>query len=88
MAEPPERKGRSEQLHQLRNEMLVHRYYYHVKIGGKQYAKTLEILQQELFISERTIVNTVSECSAMLRELNEKKPTLKYFNDKYPFFKW
>lgn len=85
----PERKGRSEALHNKRVELLIHRYYYYIKIVGKQYAATLETLEQdEMFLSQRTIINTVQENSKLLRELRDAKPVLKYFKNKYPFMVW
>lgn len=83
-----ERRGRSEHFHNLRNELLIHRYYYLVKIQGRQYQATLEQLERELFIAQATIINNVSEERTLLRELNAQKPDISYFKKKYPWIVW
>lgn len=88
LPEPKERKGRSEELHTERNVLLIHRYYYLVKLKGRNYHDTLSILQLEFFISQRTITNTVDEFTALLKELNATKPELHYFKAKYPHLIW
>lgn len=87
-AEKPERRGRSEILHSKRNHLLIHRYYYHIKIEGKQYAKTLQDLEDELFIAQRTIIDTVAANRDLLKELNTIKPAVGYFRKKYPYMVW
>lgn len=89
--EPPAkaaRRGRSEMLHAKRNELLIHRYYYHIKIKNSQYLNTLSTLEDELFISQRTIVDTVALNVAILKELNVGKPDAGYFKKKYPHLVW
>lgn len=84
-----ERKGRSEFLKQKQNELIICRYYFHIKIMGRQYEATLEILeQQEIYLSQRTIINILNENSTLLRNLHNTKPDLKYFRNKYPHFVW
>lgn len=90
--EPPvkvvQRRGRSEELHQERNELLIHRYYYFIKVLRMQYADALQKLRVQLFIEERTIIDAVQQNRVMLKKLHEEKPTAKYFRDKYPFMNW
>lgn len=83
-----ERRGRSEQFHTRRNELLIHRYYYLVKIQGRQYQATLEQLEQELFIAQATIINNVSEERTLLKALNAQKPDVSFFKKKYPWIVW
>ena len=84
-----ERKGRNELLHTKRNELLIHRYYFYTRVAGRQYGHALNIMEQEeFFISERTIINTVMANSELLTELNSRRPDKKFFKDKYPFMNW
>lgn len=84
----PERKGRSEVLMAKQTELLICRYYYYIKIQRKQYLDTLALLEDEIFFSQRTITNKISEHSTLLRELNSTKPDVKWFRNKYPFIVW
>jgi len=84
----PERKGRSEALKLRQNEMIVCRYYFHVKIQGRQYEKALETLESEIFLSQRTIIDIINKNSLKLKELQQLKPNVKYFRAKYPFLNW
>lgn len=92
--EPPpvvvvaERKGRSEVLLNKRNELLICRYYYHARIMGLQYAVSLRKLEGEMYIAERTIINTLEQNRDILKALIATKPTVKYFRDKFPAFQW
>lgn len=83
-----ERKGRSEMLILKRNELLICRYYYHVKIAGKKYPAALSALEAELFISTRTITDLLQEQSLLLKKLNEQKPSVKDFQERFPSYNW
>lgn len=84
----PERKGRSEVLKSKQNELIVARYYFYVKIQGRQYEATLDILQAEIFLSTFTIIDIIKKNAHQLRLLKTAKPDLKYFRTKYPFMCW
>jgi hypothetical protein len=84
---PPERRGRSEALVLKRNELLMHRHWYYIKIMGRQYPVTLQLLEDEFFLTQRTIVD-IFQRNTLLKELNTAKPGVKYFKDKYPFMIW
>src|SRR6476620_11999031 len=84
----PERKGLSEALKQRQNEMIVCRYYFHIKIQGRQYEKALETLEGEIFLSQRTLIDIINKNSLKLKELHQLKPNIKYFRAKYPFLNW
>ena len=85
---PVARKGRSEQLVAQRNELLTHRYYYFTKVARMQYGDAINILKQQFFLEERTIVFAIQQNSALLYKLHHEKPAVKYLSDKYPFLKW
>lgn len=84
----PEKKGRSEVLVNKRNELLVCRYYYHIKIMGKQYVPTLKILEEEIFLTQRTITDALQKQQPLLKEMQATKPDVKYFRNKYPWMVW
>ena len=84
----PERKGRSPILLKKQNEKLIHRYYYYIKITRKQYQDTLTILEDEFTLSQRTIINIISQEHQSLRTLNTNKPDTNFFKRKYPYFVW
>lgn len=84
----PERRGRSESLNRKRNELLIHRYYYYIKIEGKQYIATLDNLENELMLAQQTIVNNVANNRELLKELNAAKPGKAFFKKKYPWLVW
>lgn len=82
------RKGRNDVLVQKRNDCLIHRYYFLVKLEGRQYLAALEQLENEFYISQRTITDIISEESAKLRQLHANKPEAKYFKSIYPHLTW
>lgn len=82
------RKGRREDLKLKQNEMIICRYYYHIKLRCEQYEKALEILEGEVYLAKRTIINIVNENCHQLKTLQQLKPELKYFRTKYPFMSW
>lgn len=88
LAAPPERKGRSEELINRRNELLICRYYYYVKMKGRQYEPALSALETELFISQRTIIDTVQRNAELLKQLFTTRPEISYFRTKYPWLTW
>lgn len=83
-----ERKGRSEALILKRNELLICRYYYCVKILNLQYHVAIIKLENEFFISQRTIIDMISKNDGILKTFLITKPTVKYFRDRYPFMAW
>ena len=84
----PERKGRSEVLKLKQNELIICRYFYHVKINGVKYPQALAILQDEVYLAPRTIIEIISKENAHLKMLQQAKPDVKYFQKKFPHFNW
>lgn len=83
-----EKKGRSKLHHHNRNIFLAHRYYYHAKIRGNNYHSTLQNLEDETFLCQRTITDAIDDVRFVLTELNALKPDVNYFKRKYPYFVW
>lgn len=84
----PERKGRSEDLLNKRNELLVCRHYYYTRIMELQYQRTLEKLENELYLSQRTIIDIINNNHKLLSSINSQKPAAKYFRTRFPFMVW
>jgi len=82
------RRGRSEALKTAQNELIICRYYYFVKIKEKQYEKALEQLEQEIYLSQFTIIKIISRESAHLKMLQQAKPDIRYFEKKYGWINW
>lgn len=88
VAAVPDRRGRSEELHRKRNELLVSRHYYYTRIAELQYERTLKKLESEFFIAQFTIVKLIAANHDLLKKINADKPPLKYFRTKFPFLVW
>lgn len=89
IAPKAERRGRSEILVERRNELLLHRHFYYYKIKRVQYHIGLQALEQEFFLTERTIVDIVQNDNSILKNLKAINPDdAKYFKRKYPFMSW
>lgn len=82
------RSGRSEHLHKLRNECLVHRYYFYFKFTDKRYEAILEILKSEFFIETFTIQDRLNEGYDVLASLRTEAPGKAYFAKKWPHLVW
>lgn len=83
------RQGRSEELHNRRNEMLADRYYYYGKFTDKRYESILDTLRDEFCIEKFTIQERIHECYDQLTELKQKTDlTTKYFKEKWPHLVW
>lgn len=85
---PREGRGRSETLIKKRNEYLVCRYFYYAKVRRLQYFDALELLEQDVFICQRTIQNILQDNNDILKELSKLKPKIKYFKERFPNSVW
>ncbi len=83
-----EKRGRSEALIVKRNELLICRYYYYMKIERLQYLDALVLLEKEFFLCIRTIQNILMDNSGVLKELSKLKPKIKYFKERFPNIVW
>jgi hypothetical protein len=82
------RKGRSPELHALRNECLVDRYYYYGKFSDKRYTIIIETLSHEFFISPITIPELLSKNYSKIDKLKKQLPAKTYFVKKWPHLRW
>ena len=81
-------KGRNHLLVTKRNECLVARYYYYAGKKSKCYEEILRTLVAEFFLSPSTISFIVMEHMEQLQALKNKRPSLYYFQNRWPHLKW
>lgn len=83
------KRGRDEDLFNKQTQFLILRYYYYIKIQQVPYRNSMEYLENELFISQRTIVNRLFRAHSQFQEIFHKmKPTLKQLKEIYPHINW
>ncbi len=82
------RQGRSDRLHNRRNECLVDRYYFYGKFTDKRYESILNTLEEEFFIEEITIQKRITENFELLEKLKAEVPQKEYFRKKWPHLVW
>ena len=82
------RQGRSQQLHDLRNECLIDRYFFYLKFTDKRYDAILEKLKQEFFLEAFTIQERITEGYEFLAKLKQEPPQKNYFVKKWPHLVW
>jgi len=84
----PLRKGRDSALLQKRNRCIAHRYYYYGQYTDKRFDLILEQLHEEFYVSVNTISAVIKDNVVLLRELKQKKPSIIYFQTRWPHLKW
>src|SRR5665213_749910 len=78
------KKGRSGQLLAVRNEKLLHRYYYHSLILQYKYEQVLASLMGEFDLSESTLVQIIEKNTALIKLIRDKQLTRAQLKKKYP----
>lgn len=84
----PERKGRSEELIEQRNELFIHRFYWYQVFTTHKYEEVMRRLQMELHLAEFTLGKMVREHANEIMALRKKKPSQSYFKKKYDWMVW
>jgi hypothetical protein len=82
------RGGRDPQLLQQRDEVIVARYYYLVRIKKTQYPEALATLRVQFFHSEIIIQRVLQRHYEQLKRFKEEKPPVGVFKKKYPWLVW
>jgi hypothetical protein len=77
-------KARSEVLKAKQNELIVCRYYYFIKVEERQYEKTLDLLENEIFLSKRTIIDIIAQTTNLLAQPAHHKTRYKIFSQQVP----
>jgi superfamily II RNA helicase len=82
------RKGRSADLIEQRNELLVTRYYYYGKFTDKRYSTILMQLSAEFHLSMVTIPETITENFHLLEKLRQSDFEPSDFKKRWPHLVW
>ena len=82
------RKGRSEELLERRNEVILYRYYYYVKIKRMRYEDIITVLGKEFFLAERTTVDLLMKSSDELSNIYKKQANENELQKLFPFLNW
>jgi hypothetical protein len=83
------RKGRSADMIALRDECLLHRYYYHIKLLSKRYDIAILELSKEFWIKNSNIIYRLQCKSERLEQIMKvEQPDLKQLRLLYPCWVW
>ena len=87
---PKTSKGRSNHLHQARNETLVSRYFYYGNFFDRKYSYEFIIkkVASEFYLSPVTVPEIIEANYNLLVKLKKEQPALKYFREKWPHLVW
>jgi len=81
-------RGRNKVLISIRNECLLYRYYYYARLVKSNFPDTLKCLSEEFFLSERTIVDILSNEGVKLKRITDEKMSIKKLIEKFNHLKW
>jgi hypothetical protein len=81
-------KGRSERLDDQRNECLITRYLYMMKLTGWRLDLLKKMIASDFFLSERTVLNILDDNYAMLRSIRNNMPDKTQLEKKWPQYNW
>lgn len=84
----PRIKGRNLGKLARRNECLADRYHYYCNYTDKRFEVVIEQLSFEFFLSNETINDIIRSQGPYLHVLKKEKPSLYYFQNKWPHLKW
>lgn len=82
------RKGRNEKLIVKRNQKLVCRFYFYSTIMCLNFSKCLELLEDELDLSQSRITDLLAENSDLITSLERSNTTTTDLKSAYPFMSW
>lgn len=86
---PKQRKGRSADLIEKRNDLLIHRYVFYSQITPRlNYDFIIERLSEEVFLSPITIPEIIAVNRGKIHVLRKNDLTRHYFEKRYPFLVW
>lgn len=83
------RKGRNDELNNLRNECLISRYYYTGRENPKiSYDALIKDIAAQFFISTFTVHDVLQDNYSFLFGLKKENPGKAYFVKKWPHLVW
>lgn len=73
----------------FRNRALIARYYYWTEIRRRRFDDVMRILsEQEFFVEDRTISNTLLDLNDYLNELYKQKKEARELKKEFPSWNW
>jgi hypothetical protein len=81
-------KGRSKILIKERNQCICLRYWYHSKRHKRRYDEVLKLLSKEFYLSERTIVDVVSENANLIKNVYKENPIINRLKIEFEHLTW
>lgn len=81
-------KGRSADLIDARNECMMYRYYYLIRIKKMQYLDALDELAAQFFISTMTVIYQLQKNEGRLRAIMREEAAVKKLSKKFPWLNW
>ncbi|WP_235938107.1 hypothetical protein [Chitinophaga solisilvae] len=87
---PARTPGRSRTLIARRDERLVYRHYYYLRLCKKRYDQILQVLSEEFDLSAYTIIERLQleENFRLLKQLTAQQPGLTALRRRYPWMVW
>ena len=82
------KKGRNEKLIAKRNQKLVCRFYFYSNLMCLNFSKCLELLEDELDLSQSRITDLLAQHSDLITHLERANTTLADLKNAYPFMSW
>lgn len=83
------RKGRSADMIALRDECLLYRYYYYIKLQGKRYDVAIQELSKEFWVKESNIIYRMQCNTGRLEQImKQEQPAIKQLRLQYPWWTW
>ncbi|MBV8254994.1 MAG: hypothetical protein JO154_20505 [Chitinophaga sp.] len=82
--------GRNRELIARRDERLVHRHYYYLRISKKRYDEIIQLLSEEFDLSGSTIIERLQleNNFQLLKQLTTQQPSLNDLRKRYPWMVW
>lgn len=84
----PVLKGRSATKIELRNELLLHRYYFYGRFTPFRYDLVLQHLESEFFLEPRTIQDIITASVLRIRAIKQSAPTVKELRARWSWMDW
>lgn len=83
-----EHRGRSPELLDARDRLLLHRFYFKTRIQGKQYPTVLKELEKELFISVMQIQKIIQSKLTEILHIKKQQPSIQWLRKEWEFMNW
>lgn len=81
-------KGRSASFIEIRNDLLLHRYYYYGQFTEKRFEVITAHLEQEFHLSSRTIQDIITASLHQIKKIKATAPTIKQLRKEFPWMVW